>query len=947
MTQNNTTAHVEKKDYSGTLNLPESDRKNPDGLDTNSTGIPLRANLPLRESHALAFWDKKSVYKQSLKTNTDRGGFILHDGPPYSNGDIHLGHSLNKILKDIIVKHRSMTGHCAPYIPGWDNHGLPIETAVTKEFREKKLVPTPTQLRARCREYASEYVERQKEQFKRLGVHGDWDNPYLTFSSEFEAKIVEVFGELVKDGYVYRGVKPVYWCPVDHTALADAEIEYENKKDTSIFLAFPLREDKTGELSKLTDKKIAAIAWTTTPWTIPANLALALNPNSEYSLIEHEDGAYLVATALAEKLIGLFGWTDAKTIAVGEAPAKETALGSAVFSHPLLNRASPIVFADYVTMEDGSGVVHTAPGHGREDFVTGAKYNLGVLSPVDASGKYTDEVGLPNLVGLSIWDGNKAVIELLEQNGSLIKTEGIEHSYPHCWRCHHPVIFRATAQWFMSIDHNGHREKCLDEIEKVNWHPKESINRIRGMVGGRPDWCLSRQRAWGVGIPVFYCNVCNKEVLEPETIENVRKLVLEHSSDIWFDRSAKDLLPDGYKCPHCGGADFEKESDIFDVWFDSGCTNRAVLESRNWENLSWPADVYLEGGDQHRGWFNSSLMIAVATKGAAPYRTVITNGWTLDEKGYKFSKSKGNGVAPAEVIKKFGADVLRLWVATSDYTEDLRVGPRILDQTAEMYRRLRNTLRFSLGNLFDFDPAADVVPYDELLEIDKYALHLLNQVVADAGAAFEAFEFHKAAQIAHQFCAVDMSAFYFDVLKDRLYAEGAKSLKRRSAQTVLMEITSVLARLLAPVLSFTSEEVWQKLKLVDKPESVLLAEFPVPNPAYANPPLAAKWTALLAVRDRVNKAIETAKQAKEIKKPLETVAKIAAPQETLDLLAQYESDLSTIFLVSAVQLSVADGDEITVTVLPATGVKCARCWLIKTDVNPESGICGRCADVVL
>jgi isoleucyl-tRNA synthetase len=592
-------------------------------------------------------------------------------------------------------------------------------------------------------------------------------------------------------------------------------------------------------------------------------------------------------------------------------------------------------------------VVHTAPGHGREDFVTGMKYGLGALSPVDAGGKYTEEVGDASLVGLSIWEGNPAVIEKLTNLGALIKTEAIEHSYPHCWRCHHPVIFRATAQWFMSIDHAGHREKCLEAIENTAWHPKDSINRIRGMVEGRPDWCLSRQRAWGVGIPVFYCNSCNKEILEPETIENVRKLVLKESSDVWFEKSAKELLPEGYKCPHCGGDDFEKESDIFDVWFDSGCSNRAVLESKNWEHLSWPADVYLEGGDQHRGWFNSSLMVAVATKGAAPYKTVITNGWTLDEKGYKFSKSKGNGVAPAEVIKKYGADVLRLWVATSDYTEDLRVGPHIIEQAAEMYRRLRNTLRFSLGSIYDFNLEKDYVPYEQLLEIDRYALHQLNSLVAEAGLAYQNFEFHRAAQAIHQFCAVDMSAFYFDVLKDRLYAEGAKSIDRRSAQTVLHKITSVLARLLAPVLSFTAEEVWQKLHVSNKQSSVLLAEFPTPDDADSNPELAARWAKLLSVRDLVNKAIETAKKAKEIRKPLETLAKITAPAEVFELLKSYQKDLATIFLVSAVELTKTDDANIAVSVSPADGVKCSRCWLIKTDVKDDTGLCGRCSEVVL
>ncbi|HEY3331099.1 MAG TPA: isoleucine--tRNA ligase [Capsulimonadaceae bacterium] len=932
-----------KLDYSKTLNLPKPDVKNPDGLDTNEAGIPLRANLPLRELKQLDFWHKNEIYKRSLAPTTSKGSFILHDGPPYSNGDIHLGHALNKILKDIIVKYHSMQGFCAPYVPGWDNHGLPIETAVTKEFREKKVVPDPIQLRKRCREYAKEYVERQKGQFKRLGIRGDWDNPYLTMSNEFEAKIVECFGEIVKGGYVYRGVKPVYWCPVDRTALADAEIEYENKKDESIFVAFPLREDPTGALTALTDKKIVALAWTTTPWTIPANLALALNIESTYVLVEHEDTAYLMAHPLVERLVTLFGWEEYRVRPFGDLSVS-TVLKDVVFTHPLFDRPSPIVFADYVTMDDGTGVVHTAPGHGREDFVTGQKYGLGVLSPVDASGKFTADAG-EQFAGLSIWEGNPAVIAALESAGALVKKTTIEHSYPHCWRCHNPVIFRATAQWFMSIDHNDHRKKSLDAIDSVTWYPKDSINRIRSMVGGRPDWCLSRQRAWGVGIPVFYCTGCDTEILEPDTIENVRALIREHSSDVWFERDAADLLPAGYKCPECGGSHFEKESDIFDVWFDSGCTNRAVLDSKHWENLSWPADVYLEGGDQHRGWFNSSLMVSVATRGKAPYKAVVTNGWTLDEKGYKFSKSKGNGVAPDEVIKKYGADVLRLWVATADYFDDLRVGPTILEQTAEMYRRLRNTLRFALSNLYDFVPSQHAVPYNQLLEIDKYALHLVYKLVGDVRRAFDGYEFHNGVQAIHQFCAVDMSSFYLDVIKDRVYAEGATSTARRSAQTVLFEITSTLTRLLSPVLSFTAEEVWQVLRMPDKPASVELAAFPSAKIEFRDDALAQRWTALLAVRDTVNKALETARQAKEIGKPLESVAKIEAGPDTYKLLSQYINELPSLFLVSQVELQLHAGPD-RVTVSPAPGTKCARCWLVKTDVDETSKLCGRCAPVV-
>jgi isoleucyl-tRNA synthetase len=927
-------------DYSKTLNLPAPDVKNQDGLDTNVNGIPLKANLPLREPKIAALWNDIDVYAKSLDSAEGATSFIVHDGPPYSNNNIHLGHAMNKILKDMIVKYHSMRGYYAPYVPGWDNHGLPIETAVTKEFREKKIQPTPLELRKRCREYAAEWVEKQKEQFRRLGVRADWDHPYLTMSNVFEAGIIETFRELVAGGYVYRGVKPVYWCTVDQTALADAEIEYADRSDSSIFVRFRLQSDPGGIFEDLPGGEKYVVIWTTTPWTIPANVAVAVHPALTYAVVEQAGDYFLLAE---ERVATVFEKIDRQDYTIIKS-IKGAELAGLVFDHPLLDRNSPIVFADYVTLDEGTGVVHTAPGHGREDFITGQKNNLPVLSPVDASGRFTADAGA-EFVGQTIWQGNESVTVALRDIGALLAVEKIIHSYPHCWRCHNPVIFRATAQWFMNIDHNGHRQTCLNEIEAVRWFPSESINRIKAMVAGRPDWCLSRQRAWGVGIPVFYCEGCETEILDQELIGNVRDLVAQYSSDVWFERTAAELLPSEYKCAKCGGSRFTKETDIFDVWFDSGATNRAVLDSGAWSSLSWPADVYIEGGDQHRGWFNSSLMLAVATKGHAPFRQVITHGWALDENGRAMHKSTGNAIAPSKIIEKYGADVLRLWVGSTDYFADVRLGDTIIDQVTGAYRQLRNTLRFSLGNLFDFDPDTDRIGYIELFEIDKYALHRLELLVKEATAAYDVHEFQRVTQAAKQFCSTDMSSFYLDVIKDRLYADGAQSVSRRSAQTVLYEVTSTLTRLLAPILSFTAEEVWQAFRSAGDAPSVELASFPVENVEYIDEKLAERWRLLLTVRDEVNRAIEEARKEKLIGKPLEASVELAVEPSTYELLAAYKEQLPAIFLVSDVLVRPFSGDR-GITVSRANGVKCARCWLIKKDVTDSTLLCGRCTLVI-
>ncbi len=838
-----------------------------------------------------------------------------------------------------------MSGYKAPYVPGWDNHGLPIETAVTKEFREQKVIPTPLELRKRCREYAREWVDIQREQFERLGVNGDWQHPYLTMTGHFEAEIVAAFRILVERGFIYRGLKPVHWCPTDRTALADAEIEYADRDDPSIYVAFPLAADPNSVLPQdgFTGDTYAII-WTTTPWTIPANLALAVHPEHEYVLLEHDGNRYLIGSELAAPVAALAGWGDAAVEAEFSIPG--AMLAGMQFKHPLYDRLSPVVTADYVTFEDGTGIVHTAPGHGREDFETGQKNGLDVLSPVDDSGRFTAEAG-PEFVGQTIWEGNKTVVEALRNVNALVALVIIHHSYPHCWRCHNPVIFRATRQWFMSIDHDGHRERCLAAIENdVEWFPKESINRITTMVANRPDWCLSRQRVWGVGIPVFYCKQCDNEILEPRVIQHVENLIRKSNSDVWFELDTAQLLPDGFTCPHCGSSEFGKETDIFDVWFDSGTTNRAVLASGEWPNLHWPADVYLEGGDQHRGWFNSSLMIGMATKGAAPFRQVVTNGWTLDEQGRKFSKSLGNGVLPSDVIAKFGADVLRLWVASTDYFADVRVGKGIMDQTVEAYRRLRNTLRFGLTNLQDFDPAANTVPDADLRELDRFALHRLAEVAQTIRAAYDSYEFHRAAQAVQQFTAF-LSAFYFDVLKDTLYAEAADSPKRRSAQTAVYRIVYSLTILLAPIISFTSDEIWAKLKIEgEKPFSAQLVPFPDLS-RYNDPALAQRWQSVIQFREAAYRAIETARQAKQIGKPLEADVVARLPEPEIATLRPYENELAELLLVSRVSLnpaSEASGSAFDIT--RADGVKCARCWLIKTDVDPDSGVCGRCRSVL-
>lgn len=954
-----------KVDYKATLNITLNDK--------DPGAFPQRGSLPTKEPTIQKRWDEQAIYRKSVDKAAPRGNFILHDGPPYSNGDIHLGHALNKVAKDIVTRVKTMQGYSSPYVPGWDNHGMPIENAVSKKFREKKQVVDRVTLRQACRDYAAKWVETQRTQFKRLGIRGDWDNPYLTMSKDFEADIVSVFAEMAEQGFVYRGLKPVFWCGTCETALADAEVEYEDHTSNSIYVRFPLWSDPEGvfnfaDAAPPTHGELEAgvhgyaVIWTTTPWTIPANLAIAAHPEADYAVVRAvtrgEPAYYLLANSLVEsvmKSIEAECYEVSKLISASE-------LDGLVFKHPLFHRTSPVLFADYVTMDTGTGLVHTAPGHGKEDFETGLKYGLEVLNPVDSSGRYTAEAGEwggQKFEGLRVTLGadekrdspaNVALLAALRESGHLLNATRFEHSYPHCWRCHSALIFRATVQWFMNIDHDGFRQKALKAIEGVAWVPKDSVNRITNMVSGRPDWCVSRQRSWGVGIPAFYCDSCGEHILTRESMAAVVALVRREGSDAWYTTPSQHVLPSGFACPHCAAPSdkLRKETDVLDVWFDSGSTNRAVLENRDqWPDLSWPADMYLEGGDQHRGWFNSSLMIGVATKGSAPYRSVITSGWTLDENGEAFSKSKGNGVNPLTVIEKYGADVVRWWVASQNFMEDTRCGDNLLAQVSEMYRRVRNTFRFLLNNLYDFDPTVDGVATADLDELDQWALAQLDRVVQVSAAAYENYEFHRVYQAVLNFCSVELSAFYLDVLKDRLYASSANSWERRSAQTAMHQISETMARLLAPILVHTSEEVWSYVKLADKPESVHLAE--LPKGSEPDLALLARWEPVLAAREVVKKALEEARQAGQIGNPLESRVDLSAGSEIYNALSVFCERLPSLFLVSQVTLTLSEEPALVAQCTVAQGVKCARCWLVKQDVGTGADhpdLCARCSSAI-
>lgn len=914
--------------YSETLNLPKTD-------------FPMRGELPKREPEIDRVWREKDLYGESLKKPAPAGDFILHDGPPYSNGHIHMGTAMNKVLKDFIVKYKTMAGFRSPYIPGWDNHGMPIEVEVQKEFRKAGKKPERLELRRRCREFAAEWVNIQREEFKRLGVRGDWDHPYLTMSTEYEATIVKVFAELALVGYIYRGLKPILWCPICETALAEAEIEYHPHVSPSIYVRFPLKSDPKGLFSDLPSDKVFAIIWTTTPWTIPANVALAVHPDYTYVIAKAGDVYYLLAEDLVRQTFEAIGMTEYEIIR----SLKGSQLEGDVFAHPIFDRDSVVVLANYVTLTEGTGVVHTAPGHGREDFMTGQAYGLPILNPVDGSGHFTAEAG--QFEGLSIKEGDKAVVEEMERRGHLLAKGMVEHSYPHCWRCRGPVIFRTTVQWFLAMDHEDLRRRVLDAIEGVKWYPEESINRITSMIGNSPDWCLSRQRAWGVGIPVFYCKSCGKEIMTKESLDAVYRLVSAEGSDAWFDKAASEILPPGFKCP-CGGSEFTKETDILDVWFDSGSSCRAVLENR--PDLHYPSDMYLEGSDQHRGWFNKSLIIGIGTKGESPFKECATNGWMLDEHGKTMHKSWGNVIPPKEIIDRDGADVLRLWVSSANYFEDVRLGKEILKRMSDAYRRVRNTYRFLLANLYDFDPTAGPVPYSDMLEIDRWALHQLQSLIKEVTVGYDAYEFYKVFHAVHDFAAVELSAFYLDVLKDRLYASAPKSVERRSAQTAMYEILRAMVLMMTPIISYTAEEVWRYVPGEQRALSPQLADFPKVNEAYVDPELDNRWKRMLEVRDEVNQALEQARQTEMIGKPLEAGVTLVAPPSLYDFLSPYSDQLASIFIVSQVKLEKGEeGQPLNVSVGPAEGQKCDRCWLVLPTVGKHAvhpSLCTRCTEVV-
>jgi len=914
----------------------------------------MKAALPQNEPKQLAEWEAQGIYHriQEERAGNSIGTFVLHDGPPYPTGEIHLGTGLNKTLKDLVVKSKTMAGYRAPYLPGWDCHGLPIETKVEKELGGKGKVP-PAEFRRLCREFAARFIDNHRREFKRLGIFGQWEKPYLTMDFNMEAAIADALVTFYERGYAYRGLKPVYWCMHDSTALAEAEVEYEDHTSPSIWIRFPA----TGSAAAKLGAEVAAAAWTTTPWSLPGTVALALHPDYHYVVAETSAGKLLLAAERVETVMSDLGVT---VHAVSE-PWKGRELAGLEFRHPFLDRNTPAVLADYVTLDRGTGVVTTAPGHGAEDFFTGQKYGLQTYAPVDDEGRFTE--GLPEYLGKSVFDANPHIIELLKSRGMLLGHAKYTHSYPHCWRCHNPVIFRATEQWFINLEHNGLRPKALEAIKKVHWKPEWGQERMATMVGSRPDWCFSRQRFWGVPIVAFYCEACH-HLLTGDFAAHHKAVEIfrTEGSDAWFKRPAEDFVPAGTKCEKCGGTTFSKETDILDVWFESGSTHHGVLgtggeDPRTKEAGPWPADVYLEGPDQYRGWFQSSLLVAMGIKGAPPFRTIVTHGWTLDEKGQPMSKSRGNAIYPAEICERWGADMLRVWVCWQDYTADVSLSVGMMDQIGEAYRKVRNTLRFALSNLYDFDPGKDALPDEQLTEFDRYMLHRAGDLVAQCRAWYDSFDFHRVFHAIHDFCVVDLSAFYFDVLKDRLYTAAKRSSGRRSAQTVVYRIAHALARLLAPVTVFTSEEIWKFLpRHAADTGSVHMALFPAASAFDAGLPdsIRGEWDKLLQVRGTVLKALEDARNAKFINSALEARVILRAEVEWASLLTSYLQYLPALFIASQVEVE-THGEAtdrtsaVDVRVERAHGTKCERCWNYSTHVGESArwpALCERCVSAL-
>ena len=920
------------QDFKHTMNLP-------------TTQFPMRAGLPKSEPETLKAWENDDIYENLMKQNEGKPLFILHDGPPYANGDIHLGTALNKVLKDFIIRYKNMAGFKAPYVPGWDTHGLPTELkARAKAGITNSTSISDTELRKICRDFVDKYLNDQRSQFKRLGAIGDWDHPYVTLQHEFEARQIEVFAEMACKGYIYKGLKPVYWCPDCKTALAEAEIEYAEDPCHSIYVKFRVTDDKGLFAAKgIPAEKTYFVIWTTTTWTLPANVAICLGPNFDYNVIKSGDEYYVMVEELYREAMQEAGKTDYEVVAT----FKGSELEYMKVQHPFLDRESLVIVGDHVTLDSGTGCVHTAPGHGIEDYDVCRNYpEIPIIVPVDADGMLTEEAG--QFAGLSTEDANKPIALHLEETGALFALKKIIHQYPHCWRCKKPVLFRATDQWFCSVE--DFKEKTLEAIKGVEWIPGWGELRISNMVRERKDWCISRQRKWGVPIPIFFCKKCGEPHIEREAMQAVADLFREHGSDAWFERDAADILPAGTVCKKCGGTEFDKEKDIMDVWFDSGSTHAAVLRER--EDLRFPADLYLEGADQYRGWFQSSLLTSVATNGEAPYKAVLTHGWVVDGQGRKMSKSLGNGILPSEVVEQYGADILRLWVASSDYHADIRISKDILKQLSESYRKIRNTARYILSNLYDFDPDKDMVSLDELLPIDKWAVYKLAELNKKVREGYDAYEFHNVYHAIHNFCVIDMSNFYLDVLKDRLYTEKADCKERRAAQTAIYIILDAMTRMLTPILAYTSDEIWKYMphaQGVNEQHAVYNAMPEIPD-VGADDAFIARWDKIHELRDIVKKSIEEAVSKKLVKASLECSVTLSCTGEEYDFIKSVEDELKTAFIVSGVKLvNDESAKELSVTVEKAEGEKCERCWTYSTTVGQDAEfpcVCARCASVL-
>ena len=920
---------AESSDYKKTLNLPQ-------------TTFAMKANLPQAEPARLERWRAMDIYRLIREKSAGRPKFVLHDGPPYANGRIHIGHALNKTLKDIVVKSRTMLGYDSPYVPGWDCHGLPIEHAVDKELGSRKQGMPAAEFRRTCRQFASKYLDIQREDFIRLGVFGDWDHPYTTMSFDYEADIASALGRFFQTGAVYKGLKPVHWCTKDQSALAEAEVEYREHTSPSVYVRFRMLDESVTSLDLPLEKPLWAVIWTTTPWTLPANLAIAVKPDFDYAVVEHDGENYLLANDLVATVTQKFGWNEYRVAKI----YKGSALEHLRYRHAFVDRVGTFVLGDYVTLDAGTGLVHTAPGHGADDFNTGRRYGLDVYTPVNHRGEFTADV--PFWAGLHVFKANPRIVEHIRETGALILGESVTHSYPHCWRCKNPIIFRATEQWFIAMDQTGLRRAALAEIEKVRWVPAWGRDRIYGMIENRPDWCVSRQRLWGVPITVLYCEQCNEAVTSPELFENVARHFRAEGADAWYERPASDFY--GQPCG-CGGATFRKETDILDVWFDSGCSHLAVLKSR--PELGWPCDVYLEGHDQHRGWFHSSLLVGTGLEQGAPFREVVTCGFVLNEAGDKMSKSAGNALSPQDVIRQSGADILRLWVAVSDYTDDMMFGPQILSRTSEGYRKIRNTARYLLGNLGGFEPATDALPPDQLLPLDRWILDRATRTVERCRQAYEDYEFHVVYHRILELCTVDLSAIYLDASKDRMYCDGPASIERRSGQTAMYHVLRGIAGAIAPILSFTDDEIYEAMP-GRKDASVHLTDMPsldAPLPQET----AAAWARLLRVRDAVLAVLERARAAKQIGQSLE--ADVVLHGDVAPLVAAIGADLAKLFIVSHVDLrpagdGVADFVEIEeagrigISMTPARGGKCGRCWQYREEVAEDRALCDRCQQVV-